>query len=185
MSKNWHGLLRIQEITLFSCDNEIVWQKSNLRNIFHDEGQKLMLKCCFANSMDNEVERILPPKNYNFGLDNRITLAAEDTVASIDGEPDKSTGYRRFAVKPDTFEIVQVSGVWTARSPALQFKATSEFGPVRNVFLSATTQEFDDLGDIVDTNYLISSVPFNEPVTVAPGQFFSVKMVLSLQDIPL
>lgn len=185
MSLLWNGLLKIEEATLFSKDKKILWQEKNLKNIFHNEGQKLMLKCCFANSIDNDVERILPPKNYNFGLDNRAVLGAEDTVESIDGEPAKSTGYRRFAVKPDTFTLEQVSGIWTAKSPAASFKATSQFGPIKNFFLTATTQEVDELGDIVSINYLISSVAFSESVTVDAGSFFTVKMILSLQDIPV
>lgn len=185
MKANWNGLIKVTEATLFSKTNEIIWQKKNLYNIFHDEGQNFMLKCCFSNVYKNDSERILPPNNYNFGLDNRAVLVATDTISSLESEPDKSTGYRRFPVKPDTFTLEQVSGIWTAKSPAANFKATSEIGPVSNIFLTASSQELDGLGGIVDINYLISSVAFNEPVTIEAGQSFSVKMVLSLQDIEI
>lgn len=187
MSKNWNGLLKIEEIAILSCDGKIKWKENNLKNIFHDEGQKFMLECCFVNSFKSETERILPPNNYYFGMDNRETLAAGDTISSIDGEPNKSTGYRRFGVKPDAFTLAKVSGVWQAKSPVVSFKATgaSGFGPVKNVFLTASKQQLNEVSELVTTNYLISSVATSSVVTLATGESFRIKMSLSLKDINL
>lgn len=187
MTNDWNGLLKIEELTIISSDGKIRWKKNNLRNIFHDEGQKFMLECCFVNALKTETERILPPKFYYFGMDNREALSAGDTISSLVDEPAKSTGYRRFGVKPDSFTLEKVSGIWRAKSPVVSFKATgvAGIGPINNIFLTASKQELNELSELVTTNYLISSVATNETVILATGESFRIKMSLSLKDVDL
>lgn len=182
MSNTWNGLVKIEEAQIVTKDGKIKWQQKNIHNILHDEGQKLILKCCFVNPYKNETDRILPPTNYYFGLDNRIELLPEDTISSLDGEPQRTTGYRRFAVKPTIFTLEKVVGVWAAKSPIVTFTATTDI-TVRNVFMMTTTQEKNELDEIVNVTYLISSVAFDEQQTITSGDNFRIKMSLSLQDI--
>jgi hypothetical protein len=167
MNKNWHGIITIEEIKLVSKENEVIWEKRNLKNMIHTTGEEFFLGVLFNG--------VSIPEKYFFGLDNRSSLTAAQTMGSLIAEP-AINGYSRQQVTSTTFVMTEVGGITVARSPILIFSATGgSWGPVQNLFLT-------DEGDA--TGYLISSVALTDSVTVTSGQSIYVRMGISLRDCP-
>jgi hypothetical protein len=175
MNKNWHGLIKILEITLSDKDGNVVWKKENLYNTIHFAADQLLLNMMFVGgSFDNPYI----PESYYFGLDGRTTVAVTDTMDTISGLEPSGFGYLRQAVSSTgTFNVVPVgSSYYQAQSPILSFSAAggNYDVPVSNLFLT------DQSGN---GGTLIATVSLNEPVTVTNGQVISLRMVLSLRDV--
>ena len=157
-------LLEVKHFRKGKC----IWAQYNVPNTWHQEGQEFIL----SNSFDTDYGGTIP-EFYYLGLDNRTTLAVTDTMASLAGEP-TGDGYQRQAFSStigftiaadDSDAIVATSGIAT-------FVATiSQWGPVRNAFL--TTQTDDD-------GYLIASAALSSQRTVIAGDSISVRINLSL-----
>ena len=171
MNENWHGLIRILEIQCVK-DGDVLWKEENLYNIFHSEGEEFMLSAVFTGGVTNTFI----PEYYYFGLDNRTTLDATDTMTSLTQEPSTNGYTRQMIASTGQFTISQVGGIYVAESPIVSFSASGgAWGPVRNLFLTTQT-------DV--TGYLISSVPLSQQVTVEDGASINVRMALGLKDCP-
>jgi hypothetical protein len=168
--------IRIIEIQHLSKNGEVLWEQKNLKNILHTEGEEFLLSAAF---IGGKTSNTYIPTSYYFGLDNRATLAAADTMATVasNGEP-STNGYARSSVSSlSQFTIsTNISGYNTATSPIVGFTASGgSWGPVRNLFL---TDKSDNSG------YLIASVALTTPKTVMAGEAIHARMGLELKDCP-
>ena len=113
MNKNWNGIMKVLEVQHIR-NNKVIWEDVNLYNMLHGEGQKLILEAVFAGGSI--------PSSYYMGLDNRGTLAVEDTLESLLAEPSLN-GYSRDTISSETDFIVaaEESGNYKAQSVLLTF----------------------------------------------------------------
>ena len=168
----WNGLVKILEITVVSQDGKILWRDENLKNMIHTQGEAFLLNCLFNGGISNTYI----PSVYYFGLDNRATINASNTMASISGEPAIHGYSRRGVSSSGQFNVTMVSGVYQAQCPILSFQASGgSWGPVNNLFL---TNKSDYTGT------LISTVRLSSPITLNNGNSVNLKMALALKDCP-
>ncbi len=97
-------------------DRRVLDQGHNIHNMFLDEGAKFMVMACF------EGEAL--PTDLHLLLDNRVTIARADTLASLSGEP-STFGYAR---EPLTIGATDWTASLVTNWQALSVSAT--FGPV-------------------------------------------------------
>lgn len=173
MRNDWHGLLKIFEIWKTDSEGNVVWRDQNLYNLLHLDGEEFLLKACFIGGIENTII----PEKYYFGLDNRTSVASDDTMASIaeSGNEPATNGYSRVNISSSNVFNVSPSGDhFVALGPIISFSATGgSWGPTRNLFL---TTEPDNTG------YLISSVALSEVLTVNTGETINMRHGLALAD---
>lgn len=166
MKNDWNGILKILEIQHLSKEGAVLWEDQNIYNILHTTGEEYILSALFAGES--------VPTNYYFGLDDRSSLLAADTMSDLTGEPSINGYQRAAAASSGLFAVTEVGGVNQATGPIVSFTASGgSWGPVENVFLATT---------IDDTGYLIASAALSSSITVSDGQVVNVRMGLSLQD---
>lgn len=165
MIKHLLKILDIQHIR----DGKIIWEKKNILNTFHLDGEQFILSTIF-----NSVAGITVPNFFYLGMDNRSTISVSDNMQSLTTEP-TGNGYSRQAVSSATgFTVEENSGHWRAKSQTVSFSASgSSWGPVSNVFLT-------DRSD--DTGYLISTAPLGVTRTIAPTDAITFKFSVSLAN---
>lgn len=172
MQKDWYGLIKIKKIQHLSKTGEVLWENSNLYNTLHLDGELFILNAMFAGGQDN----IYIPDFYYFGLDNRTTITAADTMVSLQNEPLVNGYIRQDVSSLSQFSVALNTGHYRADSPVIAFSAIGGgWGPVRNLFLT-------DKGD--NTGSLISSVSLGSVVSLIAGEQILLKMALSLFDVP-
>lgn len=170
-------LLRIAEIKHITKDGSILWQSKNLKNTFHSDGEYFCLRSLFIGGQASTII----PGDYYFGLDNRPSISIEDTMSTIEnyGNEPSSGGYSRQIVSSkDQFSIDILNGHAVVTSPIVTFVANPSgvgWGPISSLFLT-------DKGDYM--GYLISTVPLDQEITVAPGEGIYMRMTLTLGDDP-
>jgi hypothetical protein len=155
-------------------NNQVIWEASNLRNILHTEGEEYILKAAFVGgAADNEFI----PTDFFFGMDARTALTAGDEITDLVDEPSANGYSRQAATATDGFEVsVDSGGFNRAVSPIVTFAAAGgDWGPVKNLF-------FTDKED--NSGLLIASVALGEDLTLTDGDTVSMRMGLSLQDVP-
>jgi hypothetical protein len=163
-------LLTIDSIQHIDKDGNVLWEETNIPNIFHTGGQQFLLSVAFSTAVG-----VIVPASYYLGLDNRSTLALTDTFTSLSAEPTQF-GYARQAVSSATgFNLeVDSGGNFIMRSSVVTFSASGgSWGPVRNVFLSTSAS---------NTGFLVSSVVLGTPRTVADSQLITVRMSIGLTN---
>lgn len=170
---NWPGLLEIIEINHIR-NNKIIWSQKNIKNQLHNEGELFILSCCFNN------DGSYPPSNYYFGLDNRGLLTAQDTLESLENEPENVSNYSRKPISSNgEFTVEMINNVYRVTSPILNFTNintnTENWLDIKNIFL--TTAESGTNG------MLISSAPLAQTVSLTPGDAINLRMGLSLKAI--
>lgn len=141
--------------------------------MLHLEGESFILQAVFTGGRISEFI----PENYYLGLDARSTILSDDTMDSLAFEPNSQYGYQRQTVSSSGgFIIGEENGQILATSPIIAFRATGgSWGPVNDLFLSNT-------GD--NSGTLISSAQFEAPITVADGDFITMRIALMLKDCP-
>jgi hypothetical protein len=139
-----------------------------MTSILHDEGEQFLLSTLFAG--------VAMPTNLYLGLDNRTTLAASDTLASLVSEPTVN-GYARQAVNSASFTVVFTGGAYQANTPIVTFSATGgSWGPVNNLFLATSSD---------NSGKLIATVTLNQAdLILIATQVMRIRMGLSLRDCP-
>jgi len=138
--------------------------QEGLPNIWHDEGEEFAIKVLFN-------ETLSVPANYYIGLDNRGSLAEDDTLPPT-GEP-TGTGYARQAVASDDtdFTASQVAGNWQTKTKEVTFTAgAGGWTQVSNMFICTTSD---------DTGKLLCSVPMSASYTLADGESLKVDMTIT------
>lgn len=164
--------ITIDEISLISKEGDVLWKRENLKNLFHLDGEEFILKALFNGG--NDPNEFIPDEYY-FGLDNRSTIALDDSMTSLVSEP-TTFGYARQSLSSiDGFTVLEVSAdVIRAQSVILIFQANGgTWGPVANLFMT------DEAGS---GGFLISSVATGSTFTVEDGQAVSLRMTFGLQD---
>ena len=152
-----------------SVSGDIIWEEHILANIWHDEGEEYLVKVAFS-------EELAVPANHYIGLDDRVALAEDDTLASLTDEP-VGNGYSRQAVATDNTDYTcsQVGGNWQAKTKTVTFTASGgSIGPVQNCFL--TDQAAGAVGD------LYCSLALSQSRTLADGESLDVDMTISISE---
>jgi len=150
-------------------NGKCIWSAENLPNNWHQEGQEFVL----ANVFDTDGGVTIPDQYY-LGLDDRSSLAEEDTLDDLDNEP-SSNGYARQAISSATgFAVGLVGSRMTATSGIGTFVATiGPWGPVANVFLATSLD---------NSGYIIASVALSSRRTVTTSEAISVRVNLSFSS---
>jgi len=167
-------VIKILDIKHIAEDGSILWQAENLTNMLHITGEEYILRAIFMGGPSNSYI----PTYYYFGLDNRTTLAATDTLVTVGLTEPATYGYSRVAVNSTAQFTVSValSTHNVATGPIVTYRAVGgTWGPVRNLFLSTTSD---------NSGYLVASCALLAPITVTAGQQISARMGLGLKDCP-
>lgn len=172
-NNNWHGIMKILEVTHRDPDGRIIFYENNIRNLLHNEGEEFLLRAAFTGGRVSSVI----PENYYLGLDNRASISILDTMDSLIGEP-QSGGYERQAISSaGDFAINFENDHYVATSPIVAFRSTSaEWGPVRNLFLT-------DRGN--NTGSLISTAILSSPLILSIGDDVTMRIGMQLRDCPI
>lgn len=169
----WSGLVKVLHIQHLSSSGEVIWEDRNLKNVFHTEGEAFVLNSVFSGG--NNPNSFIPD-NYYFGLDNRATPSAGDTMSDIVGEPTVNGYFRQSVSSTSQFTVSIVEGVNQANGPIIQFSASGgSWGPVRQLFLTNSAGVSGDL---------IATVALSTEITVEDGESVNMRMGLSLRDCP-
>lgn len=167
MKKDWHGILKIEEFKIFE-KNDLIFEKYNLYNVMHKDGEALILGILFANYGI--------PTNYYVGLDARTSLSESQSLSSIQYLEPTNNGYQRQAVSSSTGFTINATAPAKATSSMVNFTASSagSWGPVKNIFLC---NSFTGYGGT-----LISSVPLGTDLTVNSNTVVSMKFSMTLSS---
>lgn len=162
-------LMTVESIQHFNQKGKCIWEAKDLPNVFHLEGQRLVLE----NTFDTDGDLANVPTSFYLGLDNRTSTNSSDTLSSLSGEP-SSNGYSRISISSSTGFIVGQSGSsMKATSSVHTFLATSgSWGPVKNVFLSTTASG--------TSGVLMASVALGATRTPSAGESIGIKISISL-----
>jgi hypothetical protein len=174
MLKKWPGILILDEIKQIR-NNEVIFEKYNIHNILHVQGESQILKALFTGG---SVSNNYIPSFYYLGLDNRAAITENDTYASISGEPSTTTGYARQGISSTSgFTIVTSGTTVKAKSNLIAFSATSSsWGPVKNIFLTNV------VSGTPASAVLYSSIEIGSAITVAAGDQISLIFSMSLKN---
>jgi hypothetical protein len=166
--------IEILEIKHTDKYGKVLWESHNLPNMLHVTGEQFMLLATFVGGTTNTYI----PASYYFGLDNRVTLAAADTLATTAVSEPSTYGYGRASVSSTgQFSVsLAMTGHNLATSPIVTFSAIGgTWGPVRNMFLATTAN---------NSGYLIASVALLSSMTLNSGEQLSARIGLGLKDCP-
>lgn len=169
----WSGLVKILHVQHLSKNGNVLWEDRNLKNVFHTEGEAFVLNSVFSGG--NNPNTFIPD-NYYFGLDNRTSPSAGNTMADISGEPTVNGYFRQAVSSASQFVISEVEGINQANGPIIQFSAVGgPWGPVKQLFLTNGTGTTGDL---------IATVALSTELTLEDGESVNMRMGLSLRDCP-
>ncbi len=141
---------------------------------------------------------IIRTHNFGLGLDARNALAEADTTATCEAYEEDGTDYVRYIVDP-------LESKWTIAQNAtsLDYEATStqvtwtagaaDWQANKNAFLvmgladtdATSTRDLTDSGPAGtdwSNDVLLSSVPFDDPITVGNGQSLPLQIVWKLTE---
>jgi len=151
----------------FNREGRLIWENSEIPNIFHDEGEEFVCDVIF-----NETQSV--PANYYYGLDNRGSLTEAD-VLPVTGEP-SSNGYARQTIASDAVDwtVSQDVGDYQAVSATQTFNASGgSWGPVANAFLTTAN---DSSGP------LIASVALSASRTLQDGDSLQSDITIKISE---
>ena len=170
--KNWHGIMKIEEILHKNSNGDILYKEENIYNILHNQGEERILSAVFLGGPSNNS---FIPANYYLGLDNRATISVTQTLNDLSGEP-YGNGYSRQPVSSTTgFSITNNGTSCQARSNIVIFAATSgSWGPVINLFLTDASAG--------TSGYLYSTAVLASPIILSAGETISVRFTMALKN---
>ena len=170
--KNWHGIMKIDEIVQKDQTGKTIYKEENIYNILHAQGEERILSAVFIGGPTNNT---YIPTNYYLGLDNRATITTDQTLASLSGEPAGSGYSRQPASSVTGFSIVNNGGIYQARSNIIIFAAISgSWGPVVNLFLTDASSG--------TSGNLYSTAVLSSPIILSSGETISVRFSLALKN---
>lgn len=162
-------LLKIEDIKHVDCDGTILWERKDIDNTLHINGELFLLSVAFSTAGSISV-----PSSYYIGMDNRATLSLNDTFSSLSNEPTQNGYLRQSVSSANGFTISTVDSNYRAISSTLTFSAAGgSWGPVKNVFLGTTA---------TNSGYLLSSVALDNSRTVLDGQSITLRFSLGLRN---
>lgn len=142
--------MTLLEVKHYDASGNVIWQEEQVPNLFHQYGEEFLLSLAFDTDAGYTA-----PTFYYLGMDNRSTIAYEDTIGTIDGEP-STNGYGRQTLSSTSgFSVSLVDGRMRATTGIITFSATGgSWGPVRNLFLATSV---DGSGVLLASNALSST----------------------------
>ena len=149
-------------------NGEVIWEDEYNENILHDEGEQFILQVVFD-------ETASVPANYYVGVDARASLAEEDNLAAVSGEPSGS-GYSRQAIASSVagWTISQVGGNYQAASATATFTASGgDWTAVTKMFLATSSD---------GSGKLIASVALSSSRTVLNGDSLTTSLTITLSE---
>lgn len=157
---------------LVDKDGNELWRDEPVYNILHDEGEQAILSAFFDTDLATYGP---PPASLYIGLDSRTTLAEDDTLASLTGEP-TTGGYARKAVSTTTgFTLAQPADFYRATSQTVSFTAAGgNIGTVRNRFLTTVASGTG--------GKLICSLALSTPRTINEGDTLNTNFIIGLAE---
>jgi hypothetical protein len=160
--------MKLLEICHLDVDGSVISEQKNLLNILHQDGEEYLLRAAF---MGGKVSDVIPD-NYYLGLDNRQSIAADQTMNDLIGEP-FGNGYERQPIASfGDFAINFEQDHFIATSPIVAFRATTgSWGPASNLWLTDTSD---------NSGYLISTIVLNSPVSLSSGQAITMRIGMQL-----
>lgn len=158
----WKGVLYVESLE-YVRGGKTLWTKGPFFNLLHLKGEEFILGVVFGNTTR--------PSKYYLGLDARPTVALDDTLADIVGEPG-GNGYSRQQV--NSFTIDPVQNAYKALSSVVAFSAAgASWGPVENLFLATTSD---------NNGVLLSTITMDTAFSVAAGDSVLMRMGLLLRN---
>lgn len=146
------------EICHRDVDGAVVWSEDS-PNRFHQAGEEFVLKVLFSKEES-------APSAYYIGLSKTADTPFGD-ITSV-SEP-SGNGYSRQSVPASSFEVVYVPPHYRAYTKKVTFVASGgAFDETKWAFLSTA-----DSG-----GFLISSVEFSQPRTLADGESLDVSLYI-------
>lgn len=166
------------DVRCFDKSGKLKWEDLGLKNILHDEGEQALLSAYFATAMSGFGA---PPTNLYLGLDNRVSLAEEDTLLSLSGEP-VALGYARKALSTagtglsgQDFYINQPAAYYRADSKVVTFTATGgAWVSVSKMFLCTVLSG--------TAGKLISSLALSATRTLQDGDSLNTSIYLGMSE---
>ena len=164
MSKNWNGLVTIEELVVRDND-KIIYEAKDLKNILHTGGQELFLGCMFKN--------VSIPTTYYVGLDNRSTILANQSMSDISGEPNVSGYARQPLIKDTDFSFATTTNPVKIRSSTVVFSYAGFSYSATDMFLCTVATGTSGI--------LISTVGFGTVINVSSSSTsVSMKFAMTL-----
>ena len=149
--------------------------------------------CSTANDIEGGIT-VIREHNFGIGLDARNTLAEADTTATAEAYEEDGTDYVRYQADP-------LSSEWTValNATSLDYEATSsqvtftagaaDWQANKNAFLVMGLCDTNASGTAANSvaadwsnDVLLSSVPFDDPITVGNGQSLPLQVVWKLTE---
>lgn len=166
------------DVRCYDKFGNLKWGELGLKNILHDEGEQALLSAYFATAMSGYGP---PPANLYLGLDNRVSLAEDDTLASLDGEP-SGLGYARkplstagTGLSGQDFYINQPAAYYRADSKVVTFTASGgAWVSVSKLFLCTVLSG--------TAGKLISSLPLSTTRTLQDGDSLNTSMYIGMSE---
>lgn len=164
MSKNWNGLVTIEELVVKNGD-KIIYEAKDLKNILHSGGQELFLGCMFKN--------FSIPTTYYVGLDSRSTILANQDMNDLAGEPSVGGYARQPLVKDTDFSFATTANPVKIRSSTVAFSYGGFDYSASDMFLCTVATG--------TTGILISTVSFGTVINIsASNTSVSMKFAMTL-----
>ena len=171
MKDNWRGLMKVLYIQHLR-NGKVIYEEKDILNTLHIEGEELLLRIAFLS--------LIVPTAYYIGLDNRASLAVDDTLSTVSAvEPTATNGYLRVAASPGTdFSLtINGSGNNQVNTPIITFRSNpGDWNrPVQNLFLASSSD---------DSGYLIASAQLSASLDMNAGDMVNLRLGLALRNCP-
>lgn len=176
----------------FDKNGNLLWEEPDwVHNILHDEGEQYILACAFDTDLGaGFTPSTFPtansqPANYLYmGLDNRTTLAENDTLATVTvvpgsgGEPNTGNYTRQPISIVTGFTITQPGAYYQAAQAApSSFTASgASMGTARNRFLC------NAISGTPTNGRLIASLPLSQVRTINDGDTLNTNLIIGLSE---
>lgn len=170
--KNWHGIMKIDEIIHRNLSGQIVYKEEDVYNILHLQGEQTILSAVFVGG---SVNNTFIPNNYYLGLDNRATITENQTLANLVGEP-SGNGYSRQPLSSSGgFTVINNGGIYQARSNVVVYAAViGSWGPVVNIFLTNSSSG--------SSGQLYSTAVLTAPISLSAGETITARFSMALRN---
>ena len=150
----------------------MIYEEKNILNTLHIGGEEFLLSVAFLS--------LTVPTAYYIGLDNRGSIAAGDTLATVSAvEPTATNGYLRVSASPggDFTLTLNDSGNNQINTPIVTFRASGGNWnrSVRNLFLSTSSD---------NSGYLLATAQLSSSITMTDGDMVNMRLGLALSNCP-
>ena len=167
-----------------SKDGTVLWEAYDLPNVWHDEGELVMLSAIFAQAYSTYGATPITNWSTWFGLSSNA-IAEGDTLASITGEP-SGDGYARELVEcsgtglaGQDYVITQPAAAYQVTSKTVTFTASGgAWAAVTNLFLCTHPSA------VASSQYarLLCTIALSSTRTLQDGDSLQGSMVIGISE---